>query len=293
MDDEETKRLTFKYVTSSGLTFESEDCDTIKCGQCQNYYSRIVSHLKNTCKGCILPEEMEHLKQKLERQRKRKQQKKWRENAKRDNLHKYVMEERKKNIKYYRKRIKLVGSWDRLERFRRATKYGPIFVCSSCDQKLFQHEVVTLEESFEIYVNKTYDGAFTKFVNNKVPISLLIKVGDKVTRTEASYICKSCKRFLGNGRMPKLSKNNGLQVDPIPEEIPKLTELESNLIAKNLIFQKYHKMPKSRWSGTHDRMVNIPIHNGDILNTIEKLPRTPTEAGIVPMKIIANLKRKL
>ena len=92
--------------------------------------------------------------------------------------------------------------------------------------------------------------------------------------------------------MPKLNKTNGLKVDMIPENIPNLTELEVNVIAKNLIFQMYHKMPKSRWSGTHDRLVNVPVHDIDILNTVEKLPRTPAEAGIVPLSITANLKRK-
>ena len=71
-----------------------------------------------------------------------------------------------------------------------------------------------------------------------------------------------------------------------------LTELENNLIARNIIFQKIHKLPKSRWSGTHDRLINVPVGPQDVLNTIENLPRTPAEAGIIPI-IPVNLKRKL
>ena len=37
-----------------------------------------------------------------------------------------------------------------------------------------------------------------------------------------------------------------------------------------------------------DRTVNIPIFESDIISTIESLPRTPDEAGIIPV----NLKRK-
>ena len=48
-------------------------------------------------------------------------------------------------------------------------------------------------------------------------------------------------------------------------------------------------MPKSRWNGTHDRLVNIPILEQDIYNTIKCLPRTPAEAGIISV----DLKRKL
>ena len=37
------------------------------------------------------------------------------------------------------------------------------------------------------------------------------------------------------------------------------------------------------------KLINIPINNEDIINTIEHLPRTPSEAGILEIK----LKRKL
>ena len=36
-------------------------------------------------------------------------------------------------------------------------------------------------------------------------------------------------------------------------------------------------------------IVNIPIPSDDVLQTVTSLPRTPTEAGIIPVK----LKRKL
>jgi hypothetical protein len=91
------------------------------------------------------------------------------------------------------------------------------------------------------------------------------------------------------GNMPKMCSNNGLKVDILPDPSLKLTELENNLIALNIIFQKLHLKPKSRWSGTHDRLVNIPIGENDIMNTVKSLPRTPAEAGIIEV----SLKRKL
>ena len=42
-------------------------------------------------------------------------------------------------------------------------------------------------------------------------------------------------------------------------------------------------------AGTHDRLVNVPIAKDDIQKTLEKLPHTPSEAGIITV----NLKRKL
>ena len=41
-------------------------------------------------------------------------------------------------------------------------------------------------------------------------------------------------------------------------------------------------------AGVKDRLVNVPVHEDDVINTVESLPRTPKEAGIVPIK----LKRK-
>ena len=67
-----------------------------------------------------------------------------------------------------------------------------------------------------------------------------------------------------------------------------LSELEQCLIARNLLFMKMHQLPKSRMAGVKDRLVNVPVHEDDVMNTVESLPRTPKEAGIVPIK----LKRK-
>ena len=39
-------------------------------------------------------------------------------------------------------------------------------------------------------------------------------------------------------------------------------------------------------------MVNVPVNPGDVLNTIERLPRTPAEAGLIPI-VPVSLKRKL
>ena len=77
---------------------------------------------------------------------------------------------------------------------------------------------------------------------------------------KTNYLCKACKGSMQRGKM---SSNNGLIVDILPKRL-KLTELKNNLIILNIIFQKVHKMPKSRWNGTHDRLVNIPILEQDI-----------------------------
>ena len=67
-----------------------------------------------------------------------------------------------------------------------------------------------------------------------------------------------------------------------------MSELEQCMIARNLLFMKLHQKPKSRMKGVTDRIVNVPVHESDIIETVKSLPRTPTEAGIIPVK----LKRK-
>ena len=104
------------------------------------------------------------------------------------------------------------------------------------------------------------------------------------------YICSTCKNHLEKGKMPPMSNQNSLMlIDLSNNEELQVTELENAMIALNIIFQKVFKLPKSRWPGMKDKTINVPIFESDILNTIESLPRTPSNAGIVPI----NFKRKV
>ena len=91
--------------------------------------------------------------------------KKSREKIKLDS--KKVDQETSKKNEYYRKskaiRTATVGSFERLQKFKKAVRFGPIFICSSCHQRLFEREVVPLEESFENEINDKYDGAFSRY----------------------------------------------------------------------------------------------------------------------------------
>ena len=118
-------------------------------------------------------------------------------------------------------------------------------------------------------------------------------IGDpnpKLMRGDTYYICHYCKNKLLKDQMPSISHKNSLELvdlEPYPEL--KLTPLENTLIAKNIVFQKIVTLPKSRWSGTKDKIVNVPIFEQDIVNTMERLPRTPDEAQLTCI----SLKRKL
>ena len=86
-----------------------------------------------------------------------------------------------------------------------------------------------------------------------------------------------------------MSVCNGLDVVAIEDPDFQLSELENNLIALRIMFQKIYYLPKSRWTALKDRVINIPIEKENIINTITQLPRLPTESGLVEIK----LKRKM
>ena len=69
----------------------------------------------------------------------------------------------------------------------------------------------------------------------------------------------------------------------------KLTELESSLIARNIQFQKIHMLPTSRYTANTDKIINVPVPEDSALNTINSLPRTPNEPGLIGVEV----KRKL
>ena len=52
---------------------------------------------------------------------------------------------------------------------------------------------------------------------------------------------------------------------------------------------KIIQLPKSRWTALKDKIINIPVKEDDILNTMTSLPRTPDEAGLIEV----DLKRKV
>ena len=185
-----------------------------------------------------------------------------------------------------------IDARERLKNFRKATRFGPIFVCRCCERKLFEHQVTEVDiESFREKTDEKYPELFSQCITFYSKSSASKDKPKSISSFDIdkkNFICRGCKISMGKGKMPKLCVSNSLTVDRFPDNL-KLTELENNLIAKIIIFQKLHKKPKSRWSGTHDRLVNVPIGDQDILNTVNNLPRTPSEAGI----IIVSLKRKL
>ena len=108
--------------------------------------------------------------------------------------------------------------------------------------------------------------------------------------TEECYFCHNCLKLISKEKKcPKMSIHNNLELDEIPPELKKLTDFEHQLISPNLIFIKIFKLPTSRMFAEKGKLVNIPLENVDIEQTLKQvLPRQFDDSYLVPV----NLKRK-
>ena len=82
-------------------------------------------------------------------------------------------------------------------------------------------------------------------LTDKLDLNFLKKIGlDSNENLTNFYLCHNCHHLIHKGRVPCIHVSNGLALDEIPEELD-LTNLEQQLIARNLIFLKVKKLPRS------------------------------------------------
>ena len=187
----------------------------------------------------------------------------------------------------------------RLRNFQEATMFGPLFICISCHGKMFRNGVKIFTDSLQQEIEKEIPikdciadlGVITKVVmeHKKSAISTQQR-NDMEAGTR--FLCDTCHRYLKSGKLPPSSAMNSLQLSDTDEDLKnqnlQLTELEGALIAPNIVFQKIFQLPRSRWTGLKDKIINVPISSESINNTLAQLPRTPGQAGLIPIE----LKRK-
>ena len=173
---------------------------------------------------------------------------------------------------------------DRIRNFNRANIFGPIFICSCCKRRLFENGVSKITGDMKNKVNEKKDKLYESTILRETIVTIHINGHSSLS---GSYICSTCKSSLLSGKIPAMAEVNGLNLSPV-EEICQLTELENNLIALNINFQYIYFLKKSRWAATRKQMISVPVHQDTILNTVEKLPRLPRDAGLIPV----SLKRK-
>jgi hypothetical protein len=168
----------------------------------------------------------------------------------------------------------------RRKQFFDTVRDGLIYSCVCCKRRKFRKSV---------YV---YDGDDLNIAQDLIEGA----IGELNPRQQVRgqyFICHDCKNKLckgKNAKMPALCHKNNLGlVDLEGKDELILTPLENALIARLLIFQYIVKLPKSQWAATKNKIVVVPIEEQDVTDTLKSLPRTPDEAGIIPVQ----LKRKV
>merc|ERR1712240_76247 len=191
----------------------------------------------------------------------------------------------------------------RRRKFQKAVLRGPEFECSSCHRSLFRKSVTVVTDHLKGKIREACEerlkkqnqdtgmvqSTFSENTKIKSKLKKAFKFFEDASKAwhkylinsvdEVAYLCSTCKSSLQKGNIPAMAVANGLQLNH-PDR-PLLTELENNLIAHNINFQKLVLLQKSRWAAGKGRMISVPIRPDDIMNTVKRLPRLPDDAGLI------------
>ena len=182
------------------------------------------------------------------------------------------------------------SAFKRKQAFLESIRDGRTYICISCHRRLYKNGVHALISDWESELEDHHPGYKEKCIGPIIRTKMPHLHNSKSPDDQSSdFICFTCHTYMIKGKMAPMSNQNNLQLVDIsnyPEL--KLKDVENQLLARNLIFQKIKLLPKSRWNAMIDKTVNVPIPEEEISNTIEQLPRTPKEAHVIPVQ----LKRK-
>jgi hypothetical protein len=189
----------------------------------------------------------------------------------------------KKNYFLQKRKLQFLNTSEqqRHQEFSSSIKDGPTYVCTICARTLFKCGVKQL-------TNQT--------VQNLVSLSLesqpQFKQSDFAIFSQPPNnnccICHACYTSISRLTIPKIAVANGLHCEFIPEAL-KLQEVEESLIATNLLFMKIVRYPTTRMAGIKDKVINVPIGQAGVSQSLNSLPRTIENAGIIQIQ----LKRKV
>ena len=173
---------------------------------------------------------------------------------------------------------------ERIFKFKAATLIGPIFICSCCKRRMYEHSVVKITDDLITKIDRKGNGLYRKAIKSEEIIKLTINGSNDKT---GAYICTTCRNTMMACKVPSMAEENGLKLTNIQGNCH-LTEFENNLIAQNLNFQYIYCLKKSRMAASKNQMISVPVHPETVLKTVSQLPRLPKDGGLVTV----NLKRK-
>ena len=203
---------------------------------------------------------------------------------------KYRLKEKKRKQDYRLSKKDTV--FKRRKAFLAAIRNGRIYFCICCHRKLHENQVIELDDDWQESMEEQYPGSVSRFIG-PIPLREVYipsphhKPSQLLT---GDFVCPTCKRYMEKNNMPPMCNKNNLQLVDIKNHPElKLSELEQQLVALNILFQKIVLLPKSRMNAMKDKTVSVPIAPSDVVETLTKLPRTPTDARLA----VVQLKRRL
>ncbi|XP_030828689.1 uncharacterized protein LOC100890415 [Strongylocentrotus purpuratus] len=129
--------------------------------------------------------------------------------------------------------------------------------------------------------------ALRKKKRTKTPAGVKEREAEKERKRIASLRNKiRTESPAGKEKVPPQCVSNKLEVADVPDELKDLTELEARLLAQRYPFMKILALPRGKQAGIKGAVVNVPVIAEKVCKS---LPRTPSQAGIIPLK----LKRKI
>ena len=263
--NQKTGKATKKKRTAVNDDSTSTNQDIIFCkGSCGKHFPRntFLKHVMRAkkCKGMYTEEELNSLR-KASKQINQKRQ------------------DHKKNAVYQSKKedgLKSSTKKSRILNFRHESQYGPIFTCICCMRDLFKRSVRIITNEYEAFLEGS---EMKKYLQIEEVGSTL--VFQKALQVHDSYhLCKNCCRYLEKLEMPPICAKNALEYAKIPDCLT-ITNLERQLICKDLIFLKIRELHKTGMKKINDRVINVPLDDEDVIKTVTSLPRSKKNHGLI------------
>ena len=182
-----------------------------------------------------------------------------------------LKEKERERLEQYRNSADDISEITRL--FQEKIQSGPDFVCTCCHRIMYRQNVQLYDKGKYLKLSEEdYKTILQPFMYTSIDGN--------------TWICVTCHRSLCRGKMPRQAKANDLILDPTPDELAELNDIEIRLLSRRIPFMKIVALPRGKQKAIHGPAVNIPTKLDAVCNL---LPRLPHEAEILPMK----LKRKL
>ena len=199
------------------------------------------------------------------------------------------------------KQQRVETAYDRLKQFRLATMIGPSYICVCCHGLRFKQSVGKLTDKLESKIDLIFPDPEKDWISDRnlvsnihiewvnVDVPAEFKNSDGYAGGGYRYICKTCQMYLiKKKRLPPCAVMNGLQLLETDRELKEqnlmLTDIEAAMVAVVIAFQLIKQLPKSRWSALQNTSILVPIESHRINQTLAQMPRTPGEAGLIPIK---------